>query len=92
MESSHLFSDSNEIKMDKHLSLIITFFQLIGIPILLLIYHSIRKIHRGNKFNGYKITALVHAMQMETQNGFTECYNKKLEDLIKEAKFIEDKQ
>ena len=71
--------------------IVISVLQLVAVPILMAIWQSIRKIHRGNVLNGFKITALVHAMQMETQNGFTKAYEKKLSDLVCDAKFVEDK-
>lgn len=70
---------------------IITILQVFALPILGLIWLSVKKIHRGNKLNGYKITALVYAIQMESKNGFAKAYEKKLEQLLEDINFIEDK-
>ena len=70
---------------------VIAIIQGLALPVLLAIWGSIKKVHRGNKLNGFKITALVHAMQMETKNGFTKEYEKKLKELIGDINFIEDK-
>ena len=46
------------------------------------------KLYRKIKLMDYKQEAMVHAMQRESSNGFTEAYYKKLEELISEDVFI----
>ena len=77
--------------MELKVTEVIAIIQVFALPILLGIWGSVKKIHRGNKLNGFKITALVHAMQVETKNGFTNAYEKKLNQLKDDANFIEDK-
>lgn len=79
--------------MDLHLTVqeVIAILQAVGLPILGLIWYSIKKVNRGNKLNGFKITALVHAMQFELKNGFSKSYEAKLKQLMEDAKFVEDK-
>lgn len=79
--------------MDIHLTSqeAIAILQIVGLPLLGLIWLSIRKIHRGNRLNGFKIEALVHAMQFELKNGFSKTYKDKLEAMMEEANFVEDK-
>ena len=79
--------------MELHLTFeqAIAILQVFGIPILGVIWFMIKKTHRGNKLNGFKIEALVHAMQFELKNGFSDSYQNKLKDLMREANFVEDK-
>lgn len=79
--------------MELHLTTqeLIAILQAIGLPILGLVWYSMRRIHRGNRLNGFKITALVHAMQFELKNGFSKSYETKLKQLMEDAKFVEDK-
>ena len=79
--------------MDVHLTSqeAIAILQIVGLPFLGLIWFSIKKIHRGNKLNGFKIEALVHAMQFELKNGFSQTYQNRLKQLKEDAKFVEDK-
>ena len=79
--------------MEVHLTFeqAIAILQVFGIPILAIIWVMIKKTHRGNKLNGFKIEALVHAMQFELKNGFSDSYQNKLKDLMREANFVEDK-
>lgn len=61
------------------------------IPALVAIFNYLRKNHRANRLNGYKISALIFALQQIEGNGFTAYYDKKLNDLIKDSNFVEDK-
>lgn len=65
--------------------------QIIGLPILILIYKMGKKAYRGSVLNGLKITSLVHALQKENNNGLTIAYEKKLEQLKDDINWIEDK-
>lgn len=76
--------------IDLSLTMIISFLQAIGLPVLLGIYSQTTKIRRANKLHHFKIEALVYAIQKElSTNGFTKAYSQKLTELKDEHKFVD---
>lgn len=74
--------------METIISYILPVLQIIAVPVILFIVNLLTKIYRKVKLLDYKQEALVHAMQHETGNGFSEQYQKRLDELMKQDMFI----
>jgi hypothetical protein len=62
--------------------------QLLLAPLGLLLIGLVMKLYRKIKLIDYKQEAMIHALQKESRNGFSESYKKKLAELIEMDIFI----
>lgn len=68
--------------------MIVSVVQLLLAPLGLLLLGIIMKLYRKIKLIDYKQEAMIHALQKESQNGFSETYKKKLDELIEQDVFV----
>ena len=62
--------------------------QLLLAPLGMLLIAMLMKLYRKIKLIDYKQEAMIHALHQEIQNGFSETYKKKLEELIEQDVFV----
>ena len=78
--------------MDNILEIVTAFVQLFMIPLGAYIAIMVTRAHRKTALTEFKIIALVHAIQSDiAKNGFTESYEKKLNELLSEYEFVNKK-
>jgi hypothetical protein len=78
--------------VDNILEIVTAFVQLFMIPIGAYIAVMVTRAHRKTALTEFKIIALVHAIQQDiAKNGFTESYEKKLNELLSEYEFVNKK-
>ena len=81
-----------ELDVENVVQIITAVVQLIMIPIGAYIAIMVTRAHRKAALTEFKIIALVHAIQNDiAKNGFTESYEKKLNELLSEYEFVNKK-
>ena len=78
--------------MENVVQIITAVVQLFMIPIGAYIAVMVTRAHRKTALTEFKIIALVHAIQSDiAKNGFTESYERKLNELLSEYEFVNKK-
>jgi hypothetical protein len=72
--------------------IIVLIIQITMVPVGTYIAVMVTRAHRRTRLTEYKVIALVHAIQSDiAKNGFTQSYEKKLNELLNEYEFINKK-